>query len=267
MKLMILLAFVWAPLTFAQVGQVIKHLGSTNGHVMRKNHKIPLSVGLDLEQNDQIFTEDSYTVIYIEPSTQVSLNQGTSITITQNYLNEQDTDRSFSLIDLIKGIIKVHVTNKVGVEIDQKVKAGVVTLGVRGTEFEVALEGDDVDLDVEEGQVEVASPLIQSFVPEMVNGREGLSFSRKEKKFLKRTLRNTRFKKDPGFLNREIIRQKWIERRVLRIKKREEAKVKANLEAIPEEGHQPNRKARRDLRNEKEIIRKEREVKTDRRKR
>lgn len=211
----------------ADVGQVIKHLGSKNGHLLRDGKKINLAVGLPLEQNDRILTEDSYTVLYLEPSTQISLSKGSEITLTQNFLDDEKEARSFSLIELVKGFIRVQVTRDVGVEIDQQVKANDVTFGVRGTEFEVAIEGEDVDLDVIEGQVEASSPLIQSFAPEIIKTNEGLRFSKKDKKYNRRKLA-LRFKNHTGFLKKKEIQKKWKTRQLKKKKKNRKAVKKGN---------------------------------------
>lgn len=202
----ILLLSVLAQIASADVGQVIR---TAKGYILRGTTQLPLKSGTALEQNDRIIAHTP-SLIYIEPSTQVALSKGSEITLTQNFLDDPKEKRSFSLIELFKGFIRIRVTRDVGVEIDQQVKAKEVTFAVRGTEFEVALSGDDVSLEVVDGQVEASSTLVQSFAPEIIKKNEGLSFTQKGAKFARRkvALKMNR----PEFLKKKDIQAKWKKR-------------------------------------------------------
>ncbi|MFP5387461.1 MAG: hypothetical protein ACLGHN_15390, partial [Bacteriovoracia bacterium] len=92
---------------------------------------------------------------------------------------------------------------------EQKVTADDVAFGVRGTEFEVAFTDDsEVDLDVVEGEVEVSSPHVHTFVPEIVKANEGFKFDRKRRKFVRRKF-HLKMKDHPGFQKPSELRKKW----------------------------------------------------------
>lgn len=138
---------------------------------------------------------------------------------------------SDSVINFVKGIIRLQISKEGNEEINQKVQADNVAFAVRGTDYEVSLEGDDVDLDVHEGAVEVTSPDVHTFVPEIVKAGKGFRFDRKQKKFANRAF-GPRFKNHPGFINKKELRARWIKdkvaRKALRDQKRVERSEKKN---------------------------------------
>jgi hypothetical protein len=214
MRRFLLLILFTVTTAFAEVGQVTRVLGAEAGHVLRDGKSIPLAPSLALELNDVVATEGALVVIHLYPTTQLSLAKNTQIKISEHQIREESAtlERSFSVIDYMKGILRVQVAKDAGQEVDQQVRADGVAFGVRGTEFEVSTDGDDVDLDVVEGQVEVSSPFVQSFVPEYVKANEGLRFNRKKKGFERRKLR-LRFKDHPGFRNKGELLREWKARR------------------------------------------------------
>ena len=184
---------------------------------------------MDLEEGDELFTQKSVVVALLYPTTQLSLSKNSQIKISQNLLEEKENlEKSSSVIDYIKGIIRAKVTKDKDLTIDQTIRAKDVAFAVRGTEFEVSQEGEDVDLDVIEGEVEVSSPHVQTFVPEIVKANEGFRFNRKKHSFSKRKFAS-RFAHHPGFAQAEEIRKRRQERREkkrqLRLNKREVRKM------------------------------------------
>ena len=56
-------------------------------------------------------------------------------------------------------------------------------------QFEVSKYKDEVVLNVEVGEVEAASPLVMTFVPEMIKANKGFAFSAKKRKFEQRNFK------------------------------------------------------------------------------
>jgi hypothetical protein len=206
--------------SFAEVGKVSKIIGSGDAYIFRNQQKMLLAQDTLLEQGDELFTMDSVVVVYLYPTTQMSLSKNTQIKITESLIDiEGEKDKSFSVINFIKGLVRLQVTKDENLEIDQKVVADGVAFGVRGTEFEVSKEGEDFDLDVIEGEVEVSSPFVQTFVPEIVKANEGFRFNKKAKNFQRRKF-FAKFKNHPEFANKKEMREKWKQKRMEKRQKR-----------------------------------------------
>jgi hypothetical protein len=203
----LLLAFF--SISYAQVGKMIKVVGGQEAYLLRGSEKLLLKEDLDLEEGDEIFSETSYLVFLIHPSTQLSLSKNTSIKIVQaKFEKEEKVSTLTSSIELLKGLLRVQVIKDSDLQVDQKIISQNVAFAVRGTEFEVSLDEENIDLDVVEGEVEVSSPDIQTFVPEIVKANEGFRFLRKKPKFLRRAFK-LRFKDHPAFLSRKVLKDRW----------------------------------------------------------
>jgi len=197
----------------AEDGQITKVVGDNSAYLVRNNQQILLKEALPLEQGDSIYSMDSVVLIYLRPTTQISISKNTHIIITKNLIEvDLDKEKSTSVIEFLKGLIRLQVTSDDGLEINQQIIADGVSFGVRGTEFEVSKEGEDFDLDVIEGKVEVTSPYVQTFVPEIVKANEGFKFNKKERRFQRRQFK-TNFSGHPRFANKEEIRQRWKQKR------------------------------------------------------
>lgn len=202
--------------SLAEVGKISKILGSNDAYILRNHARMSLVQDFNLEQGDEIFTQDNVLLIHLYPTTQMSLSKNTQIKISESLIDSNDIqDKSFSVIEFIKGLVRLQVTKDENLEIEQKVVANGVAFAVRGTEFEVSKEGEDYDLDVIEGEVEVTSPYVQTFVPEIVKANEGFRFNKKARNFQRRKF-GAKFKNHPGFVRKEEIREKWKQKRLTR---------------------------------------------------
>lgn len=207
-------------LVSAEEGRVSKVVGDQSAYLVRHNQHMAISEEFVLEQGDDIYTMNSVVLIYLQPTTQISLAKKSHIKITQNLIEVNlEKERSTSVIEYIKGMIRLQVTRDDQIEINQKVVADGVSFAVRGTEFEISKDGEDVELDVIEGEVEVASPYVQTFVPEMVKANEGFKFNKKKRRYQRRKLR-TKFADHPKFADKDSIRQQWKQKRLNRKEKK-----------------------------------------------
>jgi len=199
--------------SFAEVGKISKILGPGDAYIQRSHEKVYIRENINLEQGDELFTEGSVIVVHLYPTTQISLAKNTQIKINESLIEgDGEKEKSFSVIEFIKGIVRLQVTRDENLEIDQKVVADGVAFAVRGTEFEISQDGEDFDLDVLEGEVEVSSPYVQTFVPEIVKANEGFRFNKKARNFQRRKF-GMKFKNHPGFARKEEMRQKWKQKR------------------------------------------------------
>jgi hypothetical protein len=193
---------------FSQVGQVMKIFNGSDAYLMRAGERMALAPEAELEEQDEVHAENCHVVLQIYPSTQLSVPKGSVVKLNKSVIEEGDKlNKSTSLISLIKGFIRLQVTKVEDTEIEQNVEAGNVSFGVRGTEFEVALQDDDVDLDVVEGEVEVKSPDVMTFVPYYVKGGEGFQFNRRKPAFKKKKFRKRM--NETGFIPRDQIKRRW----------------------------------------------------------
>lgn len=211
---LILSLFVLNP-AWAEVGKVLKLTDGSDAYLMREQNKIPLAPELLLELGDELFSQNTHVVVHIFPGTQISLSKNTDIKLTEHFIEEEAeaVKKSSSVVEFIKGIIRLSITREGDEELNQKVQAEGVAFGVRGTEFEVSLDdASEVDLDVFEGAVEVTSPHVHTFVPEIVKANEGFKYNRRQKSFARRKF-SPKFKNHPGFENSKKLRQQWKELR------------------------------------------------------
>lgn len=195
----------------AEVGKVVRIAGENTGYLIRASEKVSLNQDTPLELQDEIHSDNSVLVLYLYPGTQISLGKKTSIKLTEHFIDssEDKLRKSFSIIDLIKGMVRLQVTKEGQEELEQKITADDVAFAVRGTEFEVSyLETSHVDLDVVEGEVEVSSPHVQTFVPEIVKAKQGFRFDRKKRSFGRRKFL-LKFRDHPGFGKASQLRKNW----------------------------------------------------------
>ncbi len=204
----------------AEIGKVSKILGASDAYIIRNSEKIKLTQDTKIEQDDELYTQESVLLIYLYPSIQISLSKKTQLNFSESVIKDfSKTEKAFSVIEFIKGMVRIQVTTDSEVGVDQKIQANGVSFAIRGTEFEISDLNGEIDLDVIEGQVEVSSPYVQTFVPEIVNPNEGFSFNKKEKKFRRRKFL-MKFNSHPGFADRRELLKKWKKRKVKKLGRR-----------------------------------------------
>lgn len=217
MKIIFLISLLLIGTAWAEVGKVSKVVGEADSYLVRGTENIKLGPEVELELGDVIHSQNSYVVVVLYPATQMSLAKNSEIKISEHMIEENnDLEKTTSVIDFIKGIVRLQVTKDTNQEINQKVQANGVAFSVRGTEFEVSLEDNqDVDLDVFEGEVEAISPDIHTFVPEIIKANEGFRYEKRKKAFSKRRFA-PKFRNHPGFKDKKLIKQEWRELRAKR---------------------------------------------------
>lgn len=239
MKFILLLSLFLINSAFAEVGKISKVLGDQDSYLVRGSENIKLAPEINLELGDVIHSQNSYIVIHLYPATQMSLAKNSEIKISEHMIEESgDLEKTTSVIDFIKGIVRLQVTKDSNQEIDQKVQADGVAFGVRGTEFEVSLEDNqDVDLDVFEGEVQASSPDVHTFVPEIIKANEGFRYEKRKKAFSKRRFA-PKFRNHPGFKDKKEIKKQW---RAIR----EQRKAEKAIRKADKQSDKANRKAER----------------------
>lgn len=214
---MLLWLILLTSLTFAstEIGKVVKLEGSSDSFLLRSSGKELLSESTLLAEGDELHTQGSLVVIHIYPGTQISLSKDTQIKLSQSYVDEvsESMQKAFSLIDFVKGLIRVQVTREPDQQIEHKILAKGAAIGVRGTEFEVTDQEEGIDLDVLEGEVEVTS---SGAGAERIRANEGLRFLPNQRKFMRRKFA-ARFKNHPGFMSRQAMRENWGKVRTRRL--------------------------------------------------
>ncbi len=228
---------------YAEVGEIVSVKGGADAYLTRNGDKIILAEGSVLEVGDILRTENSHVVLILFPKIQMSLVKGTEIKITSHMVEDAGVgERTESLIDLIKGLIRIQVTRDDKDKIEQKVNAREVSFAVRGTEYEVSSTEEDAELDVIEGEVEVTSPHVQTFVPEIVKPKEGFRFERKKRKFERRAFRQR--VKESQFLPKTELNLRWQKRKAVK-QARKERRWEVREQRILKRRHE-NREERRE---------------------
>jgi hypothetical protein len=235
MFLWLSLLLLITPQSYGQVGKILKKIGPGEAFILRNNKKIIIKKDTLLNLGDEVSSVKSVLLIHLEPTLQMSVGQDTVLKISE-YLLEGDEkkEKSTSVIDFLKGIVRLQVNKYHDLEVNQKIRTKDVAFGVRGTEFEVSNDGENVDLDVIEGEVEVTSPHVQTFVPEIVKRYEGFRFNLKRRDFQRRKFLS-KFKDHPGFQSRSEIRELWLQKKRELVERRfKRSGVKSRREDILE---------------------------------
>lgn len=217
MKWFFLLLFV-TTVGEAHIGEVLSIKHASDAWLFRNGTKIMIAEGTLLEVGDSVQTENSQVTFILYPKIQMSLVRDTQIILTRHLIEGADAEKTTSLVEFIKGLIRIQVTRDGNQEVDQKIDAKGVSFAVRGTEFEVSSTAVDAELDVFEGEVEVSSPYVATFVPELVKSNEGFRFERKQRKFSRRAFKERI--RENRFLRPEELRQRWKVKRESRFAKK-----------------------------------------------
>lgn len=170
MRYWCLMMLILMGVSWADIGRITKLQGKTDAYIFRGNSKFAVSKDLKLKARDEIFSHDTQMVIDLYPGHKVILAKNSQIKITGK-----------NTIDFIKGRIQVQVTKEL------KVQGDGVAFNAKEAVFEVSqTENKDFDLDVVSGEVEVTSPYVHTFVPEIVKAQEGFRFTTAESGFARR---------------------------------------------------------------------------------
>jgi hypothetical protein len=161
---------------YADMGKIVRLGDKSEAHLERSRQKIVLQPGTRIKHGDKIFSSSSDVLLLIYPATQLSLTKQSQLIIKNN-----------SLLVVQKGGGRFKSKEQLNI------KTTDVAFSTHGTEFEVVLAKSFVDLDVLSGMVEVTSPHVHTFVPEIVKANEGFRFDRKKRQFIRREFKS-RFK-------------------------------------------------------------------------
>jgi hypothetical protein len=117
-----------------------------------------VAVGARLEEGDQISVgDDTEVVLSLKSETLVHLDEGTKMSVSQ--LAENKDNGFLSRLKLLGGAVLSDVQKHLSETHSQfEVDAGGVVCGVRGTVFETAMNGSQVQTSTEEGMVQVQDP-------------------------------------------------------------------------------------------------------------
>lgn len=179
MKFILIFFFLFSTLAQADAGFILKIKGQKSGYLLREGEKISLKANMILKMGDEIFSQDSFVLIYLNPKLQLSLSKNAVVR-----LSKLETD-------LVKGLVRVHIDKLNDEKNDHKIQTQDVIVVASSAEFDFMIaESNDVELDVFSGQTDVSSPHVHSFVPEYVKSQEGLTFQHGKKSFHRRKVQS-----------------------------------------------------------------------------
>lgn len=115
-----------------------------NAQVINSSGQKSLSVKAEVFQGDQITTgNDSEMLIRMTDGAVLALRPNTNMTVTEYHFDNKDSSRDNMFVRLLKGGFRT-VTGAIGKKNPQKVKFNTptATIGIRGTDFEVAVVED-----------------------------------------------------------------------------------------------------------------------------
>lgn len=115
-----------------------------NAQVINSSGQKSLSVKAEVFQGDQITTSnDSEMLIRMTDGAVLALRPNTNMTVTEYHFDNKDSSHDNIFVRLLKGGFRT-VTGAIGKKNPQKVKFNTptATIGIRGTDFEVAVVED-----------------------------------------------------------------------------------------------------------------------------
>lgn len=129
-----------------------------------------------IKSGDQLETNEGEVLIEIHPSLQVILFPQSKIKLASDEIILQQGS-----ILYYGGDTKTSPT----------VSLKMIKFSPKSThvEFQVTKMKDEVLLNVKTGEVEAASPLVMTFVPEIIKGKKGFAFSADRRKFEQRAFK------------------------------------------------------------------------------
>ena len=210
MGLWILCLMMTLSTAFADIGKVLKVTDKSEAHIVRNKSKIELKSDTKLEVGDLIIAGNSNLLLHLYPETQIVLTKSSELLIEQSDLEvTKKNEKAFAVLKLQRGSLRVHSPARKNQEIEQRWETeGASAAGPQG-DFELALfESKNVDIDVFQGQLSVSSPFIQSFVPEIVKAKEGLTFVAKDKAFTRRAA-SSKLGNGPAFKTDKVVKKNW----------------------------------------------------------
>ncbi len=186
MRLILCACFIFSLSAFADIGRILQSSVGKDAFILRAGKKIFQLSDLSLELGDEIHSEGSRILIHIYPANQLSLGPKSILILSEHSIKTTKPETLSSVIGFQQGLVRFNFHLENGQEIDHKIRADGIVFVVRGTEFEISSNENQYDLEVSRGQVEVSSPFIQSFVPEIITEQRSLRFDRKKHVFLKK---------------------------------------------------------------------------------
>lgn len=210
MGLWILCLMMTLSTAFADIGKVLKVADKSEAHIVRNKSKIELKSDTKIEVGDLIVAGNSNLLLHLYPETQIVLTKSSELLVEQSDLEvTKKNEKAFAVLKLQKGSLKAHSPSRKNQEIEQRWETeGASAAGAQG-EFELALlDSKNVDIDVFQGQLAVSSPFIQSFVPENVQAKEGLTFVAKDKAFSRRSA-TAKLGNEPAFMADKVVKKNW----------------------------------------------------------
>lgn len=154
-KLLILFFSLTSLISFADVGEIIKIIGSS-ATVKRSSQDQILQLADKLQIDDTINSNDAIIQLLIYPSTQITLSKNSILEISDSMVAEvENSEKSFSIFNFLKGRIRVLVDKlSDSQENDQVFQSSGTAFAIRGTEFELDADEEHSAIQVYEGTVE-----------------------------------------------------------------------------------------------------------------
>ena len=153
MKILLTLLFVFNVLLQASIGIVSFVKGE--GYVLRDTKNINIKVGLELLKNDIIKTKDNTKVkITFNDKTLITVGKNSQFSIESYFYDEKKPQEVKAVFRFTKGLFRT-VSGRIGKLNKDKFKIRVhsSSIGIRGTKFDVYVEGLVVKIGVINGAV------------------------------------------------------------------------------------------------------------------
>lgn len=168
--------FLFIQVSAAGVGSVVSAPSQSDAVIVNNKKTTAVKQGQAINLGDVISSRKTPVELKVGSFIKVVMKKDSQISIIK-------LDKAVSDISYVKGVVEFKINSKTSPKLINRILGNSVTFAGVDSEFTLVSFPDGVDLYVAKGEMEVSSPYIQTFVPEIVKAKEGFRFNRKKRTF------------------------------------------------------------------------------------
>jgi hypothetical protein len=198
MNFLFLCLIILTQASFGQAGKILTG-SQSESYILRDTLVVKISDNLKLKPGDEIVVKNNPILTKINPNTQIALSHNSSVKVVSFKSFKKNNKKVFtSLLELKSGTLLTNIKVKANEVVNHRIKTEEVEFIFSKGQFEISNYGTGTDLHVMKGEVEVRSPKVQTFVPEIIKSGEGFRYTKANPSFSKIPFK-PQFKNPPAF--------------------------------------------------------------------
>jgi hypothetical protein len=185
MNFLFLCLIILTQTSFGQVGKILTG-SQSESYILRDTLIVKISNNFKLKTGDEIVVKINPILIKIYPNTQIALSRNSSFKVVSFKSVIRNNKKVFtSLLELKSGTLATNIKVKANEVVNLRIKTKEVEFIFSNGQYEISNYGQGTDLHVMKGEVEVRSPHVQTFVPEIIKSGEGFRYTKANPAFSK----------------------------------------------------------------------------------